>query len=90
LYALDGGGHGVEVWRRMRRSIGFRRGFTGALVALAALALSGCNKHENVAVVHSCPLVVGKKIVVASDKGEIGMAKISLTPKELKADDCRS
>jgi hypothetical protein len=60
------------------------------MVAIAGLALSGCNKHENVAVVHSCPVVVGKKVVVPADKGEIGLAKIELTQKELKADDCRS
>ena len=74
----------------MRRLPVFRRCLGGALIVLTGLALSGCNKHENVAVVHSCPLVAHKTIVVASDKGEIGMAKIALTPKELKADDCRA
>jgi hypothetical protein len=66
-----------------------RRCSAGALILLTGLALSGCRRHENVAVVHSCPVVAGKKIVVASDKGAIGMAKVGLTPKELKADDCR-
>jgi hypothetical protein len=74
----------------MRRVPVFRRCIGGALIVLTGLALSGCNKHENVAVVHSCPLAANKTIVVASDKGEIGLAKIALTPKELKADDCRS
>jgi hypothetical protein len=60
------------------------------VVVVAVLALAGCNRHENVAVVHSCPIVVGKKVVVPADKGAIGMAKIALTPKELKANDCRS
>jgi hypothetical protein len=73
----------------MRRSARGRRSIA-VLIVLCGLALSGCNKHENVAVVHSCPLVVGKKIVVPADKGDVGMAKIALTPKELKADDCRS
>ena len=55
---------------------------------LCTFALSGCNKHDNVAVVHSCPITV-KKVVVPADKGEIGEAKIALTAKELKAEDCR-
>jgi hypothetical protein len=71
-------------------SMRVRRCTAGVVVVVACFALAGCNKHETVAVVHSCPLIAGKKIVVTSDKGAIGMAKIALTPKELKADDCRS
>jgi hypothetical protein len=59
------------------------------VAVVAGIALSGCNKHESVAVVHSCPITVNKKIVVPADKGEIGEAKVALTAKELKAEDCR-
>jgi hypothetical protein len=72
----------------MKRSRRARAGI-GVLAVVCGLVLSGCTKHESVAIVHSCPLTAGKKIVVAADRGAIGMAKVALTPKELKADDCR-
>jgi hypothetical protein len=70
--------------------MGLRRGTALVAAAVIGLTVSGCTKHEKIALVHSCPPVAGKTVVVSSDKGEIGLAKIALTGKELKADDCRS
>jgi hypothetical protein len=69
--------------------MGVRRGTVGVVALVVVLALAGCTKHENVAAVHSCPITASKKIVVPSDKGAVGEAKIALTAKELKVEDCR-
>jgi hypothetical protein len=53
-------------------------------VALGATTVSGCTKH-NVAAVHPCPVVATKKVVTVANRGAIAMAKVGLTPKELKA-----
>jgi hypothetical protein len=45
---------------------------------------AGCSTH-NEAVSHPCPTVSKGKAVAVSNRGKIGLAKIGLTPKELKA-----
>jgi len=57
-----------------------------ALVVLAVgLATAGCSTHR-VAATNVCGSVAKEKVVVVAPKrGAIGMAKLGLTPKELKA-----
>jgi len=58
-------------------------------VLTSALGLAACSTHR-VAQTHPCPaLTAQSKVVVASSRGAIGLAKVGLTPKGLKAlDDC--
>jgi hypothetical protein len=74
-----------ELSRRTgQRRPGTRRALIGVLAAVSLFA-AGCSTH-NVAVSHPCPAPVkGEKVVVVSNRGKVGMAKIGLTPKALKA-----
>jgi hypothetical protein len=59
-----------------------------AIVLVGALA-SGCSTHD-VAASRPCPdIKADKKAIAISNRGAIGMAKIGLTPENLKArEDC--
>ena len=60
----------------------------GAVLLLGAL-LAGCSTHDE-AVSRPCPEVTSKKVAAISNRGAIGMAKIGLTPDNLKArEDCK-
>jgi hypothetical protein len=63
-----------------------RRHVIGVLALLTALAVSGCTPHT-VSVTDPCRTVSGQgSIVVISDRGAVGLARIGLTPRGLKAE----
>jgi hypothetical protein len=66
-----------------RRSRG-PRALLGIVVGISMLA-AGCSTHS-AAVSHPCSTVSKQgKVVAVSNRGRVGLAKIGLTPKGLKA-----
>jgi hypothetical protein len=66
-----------------------RRGrVTSTLVGLSllvGLTVTGCSTHDDVAASHPCTFTVAGKVVAGENRGKIGLAKVGLTPKGLKA-----
>jgi hypothetical protein len=55
------------------------------MVVLSTAAIAGCSTHR-VAVTNPCPVVSKQGAVIAApSRGAIGLVKIGLTPKTLKA-----
>jgi hypothetical protein len=68
-------------------SHGVRRSrlWSALVVVVIAAATAGCSTHR-VATTNPCPVVTKHKVVVvAPTRRAIGMAKLGLTPKGLKA-----
>jgi hypothetical protein len=57
----------------------------GGLVLLVGLTATGCSTHDDVAASHPCTFEKGGKVVAVENRGKIGLAKVGLTPKGLKA-----
>jgi hypothetical protein len=55
------------------------------LSLVVGLGTTGCSTHEDVAASHPCTFVTGGKVVARANRGKIGLAKVGLTPKGLKA-----
>jgi hypothetical protein len=61
-----------------------RRRSVALALASVALAGVGCDTHT-VTVGHRCPSPATTKVVVASERGAVGMAKLGFTPRALRA-----
>jgi hypothetical protein len=79
--AMNGGAHGRGSARQM---------LAGVFVVLSTAAVTGCSTHP-VALIQPCSTAPKQAtIVVASDRGAIGLMKVGLTPAELTAEQsCR-
>jgi hypothetical protein len=55
-----------------------------SVVGALSLLVAGCSTH-NVEATHTCTVTKDGKAVAVSNRGGIGLAKIGLTPKSLKA-----
>jgi hypothetical protein len=55
------------------------------LSLLVGLTATGCSTHDDVAASHPCTFTVAGKVVAGENRGKIGLAKVGLTPKGLKA-----
>jgi hypothetical protein len=53
-------------------------------VAVCLLAAGGCSTHH-AAATRSCGSITRQRVVVVSNRGAMGLAKIGLSPKVLKA-----
>jgi hypothetical protein len=89
LVSVSEWGVGMSVGSSERRRVSRRvpsRPLVVLVLALSAL-FAGCSTTR-VAVSHPCPgSPANAKTVAASNRGAIGLAKVGLTPKRLKADE---
>jgi hypothetical protein len=73
----------AKAWSSTGESAVRRRGLVVGLVLLAIVASAGCDTHH-VAAVQPCPRVASSAVVVATHRGQVGLAKIELTQARLK------
>ena len=58
----------------------------GALVVAGSVGIAGCTAHR-VVVTRSCGSGSVQRTIVVSNRGAVGLAKVGLTPKVLKAEE---
>jgi hypothetical protein len=69
--------------------VGTSRGHRWALVSVCTLPVilgGGCESHAATST-QACPAPPVVKVVVASERGAVGMARVGLTPRSLKAEE---